>query len=523
MKRDFPIQPTLVEKGRGLFASLGCASCHQLHEGNKAITSGLTAPPSSNSAPAGLPPEPPGQGSALVSPQPGTANGEWRGVKAPASAGKLSPPRDHRPHPDHLQLLRLPRARQDGRRRGGSNKLFSTDATGDGRRGPRAAAARRGRGQAEPPIISSRFSTRGPTIGRTCRRACRGFGDANVGHLVDGVRRRGQAPPVAAVTFKEPCGKVKAAARHMVGGQALGCIKCHTFAGNKAEGVQGIDMLLMPKRVKRDWFHATCSTRRDSAGHAHAGGLVMNGKSALARASSTATPRSRSRPSGSICSTATRPQLPVGMGTQSIPLEPVKEAIIYRNFIAGRRDAGHRRRLSGKGQSGLRRQRNAAGAAVARGVHRRRPALDRPRRRLRAAAGRQHPAPPGRRQLCRAGEGRATPGPPNPVVPCPAIDSAVIASLPDQRPTFLYSVAGVQVEDCPNPVAGVGKQAPSVRRTLTLTAPRPVENPGSRRRSVDKIEALGDGRLPDERGVDHGIQSPTGPHAAQGGGESRSC
>ena len=36
--------------------------------------------------------------------------------------------------------------------------------------------------------------------------------------------------------------KVKAAARHMVGGKALGCIKCHTFNGKKAEGVQGIDM-----------------------------------------------------------------------------------------------------------------------------------------------------------------------------------------------------------------------------------------------------------------------------------------
>ncbi len=49
--------------------------------------------------------------------------------------------------------------------------------------------------------------------------------------------------------------RVKSAARKMCGGDSLGCIKCHTFAGHKAEGVQGIDMLLMPRRLQRDWFY----------------------------------------------------------------------------------------------------------------------------------------------------------------------------------------------------------------------------------------------------------------------------
>ena len=42
---DFDIKPELVEKGRELFASVGCASCHQLNDGGKPIASNLKASP----------------------------------------------------------------------------------------------------------------------------------------------------------------------------------------------------------------------------------------------------------------------------------------------------------------------------------------------------------------------------------------------------------------------------------------------------------------------------------------------
>src|SRR5262249_24563789 len=47
VKKDedsFEVQPALVEKGRTLFASAGCASCHQLNEGKGPIASTLSAP-----------------------------------------------------------------------------------------------------------------------------------------------------------------------------------------------------------------------------------------------------------------------------------------------------------------------------------------------------------------------------------------------------------------------------------------------------------------------------------------------
>src|SRR5262249_47828320 len=81
------------------------------------------------------------------------------------------------------------------------------------------------------------------------------FGEANVGHLVEAFQSIDKLEPVAAVKFAEAPAKIKAEGRHMVGGNSLGCIKCHTWAGNKAEGVQGIDMTVLAQRLQRDWFH----------------------------------------------------------------------------------------------------------------------------------------------------------------------------------------------------------------------------------------------------------------------------
>src|SRR5947209_10508516 len=83
-----------------------------------------------------------------------------------------------------------------------------------------------------------------------------GFGLANVGPVVAAFAALDTAPAVPAVTFHATEAKVKTAGRFLVGAQALSCFKCHTFAGQKAEGVQGIDMILMTKRLRRDWFHA---------------------------------------------------------------------------------------------------------------------------------------------------------------------------------------------------------------------------------------------------------------------------
>src|SRR5205823_822216 len=82
-----------------------------------------------------------------------------------------------------------------------------------------------------------------------------GFGNANVGVLVAMLENADPALPATKVSLDLPAVKVKAEARKLVGAGALACIKCHTFAGHKAEGVQGIDLTLLTQRLRKSWFH----------------------------------------------------------------------------------------------------------------------------------------------------------------------------------------------------------------------------------------------------------------------------
>src|SRR5262249_37635199 len=126
----------------------------------------------------------------------------------------------------------------------------------------------------------------------------------------------------------------KDAARHLVGGQAYGCVKCHTFSGIKAEGVQGIDMTLMTHRLKRDWFFAYLldpqkirpGTRMPTAFYQGKRALpdVLGGKPVTQIEAMWVYPKDERK---------ARP--PAGLGNRSIPLVPETTAIIYRNFIEG--------------------------------------------------------------------------------------------------------------------------------------------------------------------------------------------
>src|SRR5260370_38705606 len=35
----------------------------------------------------------------------------------------------------------------------------------------------------------------------------------------------------------------------------MGCITCHTFAGHKSLGIPAMDLTVMTRRLKRNWFH----------------------------------------------------------------------------------------------------------------------------------------------------------------------------------------------------------------------------------------------------------------------------
>ncbi|MFK8111858.1 MAG: family 16 glycoside hydrolase, partial [Rubripirellula sp.] len=53
----------------------------------------------------------------------------------------------------------------------------------------------------------------------------------------------------------EPHEAIVASGRQAVGNRGLACIKCHSFGGNKGGGIGAIDMLKMTERLREDWFH----------------------------------------------------------------------------------------------------------------------------------------------------------------------------------------------------------------------------------------------------------------------------
>ncbi len=79
------------------------------------------------------------------------------------------------------------------------------------------------------------------------------FGEKNIGHLpelyakVDGNKIPSHKPAFS--------GRLVDDGRRLAGKKAISCISCHSWNGMKAQGVEGMDLIRMPKRLQTGWFH----------------------------------------------------------------------------------------------------------------------------------------------------------------------------------------------------------------------------------------------------------------------------
>jgi hypothetical protein len=160
-----------------------------------------------------------------------------------------------------------------------------------------------------------------------------GFGAA-LGNLDQVLAKVDTLPVIPPVTLAETESKVKAHGRMLVGGMAFGCIKCHTFAGNKAEGVQGIDMAIMTKRVRRDWFFAYVNDPQAIRPGTRMPAAFSKGKSVIDDVLG-GTAVNQIEAIWVYLSEGNKARAPFGIQKKSIPLTATKGAVIYRNFIEG--------------------------------------------------------------------------------------------------------------------------------------------------------------------------------------------
>lgn len=80
------------------------------------------------------------------------------------------------------------------------------------------------------------------------------FGEANVGHLVEGfgkVDSLEEATLPKVVNIRES----KNAGYEMIGAGGLSCIACHDFNGQKSGGAGALDIIHTTERLQKNWFH----------------------------------------------------------------------------------------------------------------------------------------------------------------------------------------------------------------------------------------------------------------------------
>lgn len=483
---EIVITPELIAKGRALFTSEGCANCHQLKQEGKPLPAKATLTALDKLKPTG-----------------GCLEGKAKGVpnyslseqqqKALAAAIPSPVPASNEPKAEIARTMLTMNcyACHVRDKVGGAteitNAFFQTTQPEMGDEG-RLPPPLDGVGAKLNVAYVNQLLDQGAKDRPYMHTRMPGFGTANAGKLTGLYESLDKLPAVPVVKFTENDTKVKAAGRQMVGAQAFGCIKCHTFAGNKAEGVQGIDMTIMTKRLKRDWFHGYCvdpqkirpGTRMPTAWPMGQSTLatILDGK-AITQIEAIW-----------VYLSSPNPAIPAGLGKKFIPLMPIGEAIIYRNFIqgAGSRAIGvgypekanlafdaNEMRLAMIWQGGFI---DAARHWTDRGVGFEGPLGDNVL---------PLPTGPTFAVLDKADAAWPTKAPKE-----NGYKFLGYTLSPDERPTFKYAFNDITIQDFPNAIPIEGK-TPNLKRTLTLESAKPVEQLYFRAATGTKIAAGADG------------------------------
>jgi mono/diheme cytochrome c family protein len=505
------IQPALVEKGKSLFASAGCASCHQMNVDGKAVVSALSVPTLAK-----LRPE---QGCLAATPAKGTPWFALGAAQKTALAAAIKTP----PAPPKTPAEVIARTMTTFNcyachvrgEVGGAvdelNKLFLTTQPEMGEEG-RVPPPLTGVGAKLNPDYMKQILDKGAHDRPYMHTRMPGFGVGNVGQLVEAFGAVDTLPKVPEIQFADSMQRVKSSARQLIGPQAFACTKCHTFNGQKAEGVQGIDMVLMTKRLKRDWFHAYIENPQAVRPGTRMPTGFLNGKSILPEYLD-GKPATQIEAMWVYLLDGGKAQPPAGLGKQYIPLVPKTSAILYRNFIQG---VGPRAIGVGYPEKAnlafdandMRLAMIWQGGFIDAGKH----WTDR---------GDGFQVPLGDNVLSlHGGVPFAVLAKPDDAWPVGSGKSHGYRFLgyhlsEDDRPTFLYTVGDVKIEDFPNGVAG---KDPSIRRTLTLTGKG--EKLHFRAAVGSKIETLSDGWYRIDGTWKLKIDSAVAPQVRSSGGKS---
>jgi cytochrome c553 len=481
--------PQLAQQGRQLFAKLGCASCHEAKSGGQNVAPSAAVPTLAGLNTA--------KGCLAEKPAAGTADFQLsarqrKALSSAVAANNLEKPLDAKSHIAATMTQMNCYACHERGGKGGVEeaqaKLFQgtqPEMGDEGRLPPHLngtgdkltdewLASILADGAKDRPYMHTRMPK---------------FGKDNVGHLAKSFISLDRKTSVAKVNLDAK--DARRAGWKMSGNKAFNCISCHTFGHFKATGVQSIDLTIMSKRLREDWFKRYV---RDP--QAYRPGTRMPSSWAKDQPKSLLTNVLDGDSDRQIAAMwhyltlGKKAPPPEGLVRPTLELIPTYEAIIYRNFIQG---AGPR----------------AIGVGYPEGVHL---AFDANNLRLallwkgRFIDAKKHWV--GRGQGFQPPAGEKVLSMPNAVsfaalankdAPWPSQKARELGYQfrgyrlsPDQRPTFLYRVGKFDVEDFPETIETPTKT--TIARRFTITAKGEAKGQlFYRAATAAKIEKLEDG------------------------------
>ena len=336
----FTFDKALAKEGQQLFASIGCASCHQLKLDNQQIASTASAKKLSDLSNVKA-------GCLAATPSKGVPHYRLSGTQRThleAALKTVSQPAEDTPQKSiHRTLAQFNCFACHSRDRTGGvdeahDEFFTSTMKEMGDEGrippPLDGVADKLTGKWLKGILDNGAKDRPYMLTMMPQ-----FGGGNVGHLQAELQAVDQKIEASFPDYDLPDAKMKAIGRQLAGEKGLGCIKCHTFDKFKATGIQSIDLTIMAERLRKDWFHRYMAnpqkyrpgtrmpapwpfgqaTIRDVLDVGNVEQQVAQQKEAV----------------WLFLEDGKKAGIPAGLNSGGIILKPETVPIIYRNFIEG--------------------------------------------------------------------------------------------------------------------------------------------------------------------------------------------
>lgn len=334
-KPQFVADPTLASQGKEIFANAGCAACHQMNSGDQRIASKLEAPALASLKTAG--------GCLNADPTKGAPYFNLSGAQRKALVAAVESTK--KPIPTLTPQDKIARtmkslncvACHQRDELGGveefRNAHFQTTQKEMGDEG-RIPPPLTGVGtKLRPEYLKQQVEAANKERPYMYTRMPR-FAGFPLGDLITSINKVDPLLPVKDIKIDTPERQFKQAGYNLVGAKGYSCIKCHTWGGVQATGIQSINMQRMTTRLNQGWFEAYVlnpqgfrpGTRMPSAwpeGQVLLP-MILDGKA-----------DTQIRSVWEYLTDGDQARIPLGLGRDPIELVAETEPIMYRNFIEG--------------------------------------------------------------------------------------------------------------------------------------------------------------------------------------------